>query len=408
MSGFFQNLLKDGVKQIKSGARDAGAAFFGNDYLRDYTHAAKTFRTNAYQYAPKYKFLFHVYFDINQNNYSINLPNDSNFGLAVKTIKLPSYQFDTHIMNQYNRKRIVQTKVKYDPIDITFHDDNGNLINSLYYNYFTYYYKDSTQPALLTAGRNTGTVNDVPSNKSVAIYNAKNTYAPSDSQAIQNNMDWGYIGETALSSNSPMQNSSGISKQPFFNNITIFGFNQHNFIAYCLINPVITRFSHDTYDYSQGNGVMENQMTVDYETVKYFDGAIDGRKPDDIVKGFGSSTNYDKTLSPIARPGSNATILGQGGLVEAADGFIQDLTNKNFLGAIQKAGTARNTFKNTNLTQVVRSEINTVLTNSTQQALPSAVRGRTYFPGFSTSPGPNAQAGQEQNGRTSPPSVNQP
>ena len=54
MAGFFQKL-----------ATDAAAGFFGNEYLRDYTHAAKTFIPNAYQYAPKFKFLFHVYFEIN-------------------------------------------------------------------------------------------------------------------------------------------------------------------------------------------------------------------------------------------------------------------------------------------------------------------------------------------------------
>ena len=37
------------------------AGFFSNDYLRDYTHAAKTFRTNGYQYTPKFKFLFHFF-----------------------------------------------------------------------------------------------------------------------------------------------------------------------------------------------------------------------------------------------------------------------------------------------------------------------------------------------------------
>ena len=133
MAGFFQNLLTD-----------AAGGFFGNDYLRDYTHASKTFRPNAYQYAPKFKFLFHVYFEINQSAYAVGLPQGANFGLAVKTIKLPSYTFDTHTMNQYNRNRIVQTKIKYDPIDINFHDDNGNLIRNMWYNYYTYYYKDAS------------------------------------------------------------------------------------------------------------------------------------------------------------------------------------------------------------------------------------------------------------------------
>lgn len=387
MSGFFQNLLKDTAE-----------GFFGSEYLRDYTHAAKTFRGNAYQYAPKYKFLFHVYFDINQNNYAIDLPSNSNFGLAVKSVKLPSYQFDTHQMNQYNRKRIVQTKIKYDAVDITFHDDNGNLINSLWYNYYTYYYKDATQPILFSAGRNTENPTPRPANSSTSAYWQRDQYKPS----ITGSNDWGYIGETALPSSTPLLNSLGKTKEPYFRNITIFGFNQKNFIAYCLINPIITRFGHDTYDYAQGGGTMENQMSLDYETVKYFDGAISGRKPEDIVKGFGSIENYDRTLSPIAKPGSNATILGQGGLVDAAGGFVEDLQNQNLLGAIQKAGTAYNTFKNNNLRQVARSEVNTVLNNATQQATPGAVRNGVYFPGFNTTPGPNGQAGQQQNGATSP------
>jgi len=142
MSGFFQNLLKDTAE-----------GFFGNDYLRDYTHAAKTFRTNAYQYAPRLKFLFHVYFEINPAAYAVGLSTGTNFGLAVKTIKLPSYSFATHTMNQYNRKRIVQTKINYDPIDIAFHDDTGNSIRNMWYNYYTYYYKDANKPVITTSGR---------------------------------------------------------------------------------------------------------------------------------------------------------------------------------------------------------------------------------------------------------------
>ena len=47
---------------------------FGQDFLKgfgpgeglaDYAHAAKTFLTNGYEFAPRSKFLFHVYFTIN-------------------------------------------------------------------------------------------------------------------------------------------------------------------------------------------------------------------------------------------------------------------------------------------------------------------------------------------------------
>ena len=374
MAGFFQNL-----------ATDAAAGFFANDYLRDYTHAAKTFIPNAYQYAPKFKFLFHVYFEINPTVYSLgasaDLNLDANFGLAVKTVKIPSYSFDTHIMNQYNRKRIVQTKIKYDPIDIVFHDDNGGaasgptgggIIRNLWYNYYTYYYKDATKP-----------VNS-------SNYNTRNIYAKS----ITGNTDWGYIGETGNTVNGYTETSTGQTKIPFFKNITIYGFNQRNYVAYTLINPMITRFAHDTYDYSQGNGTMENSMSIDYETVKYFKGAMNGKNPSNKVTGFGLNQHFDLTVSPIARPGSQATILGQGGLVDGGEGILNDLTpdaegNRNILGAIQKAGVTYNTLKNMNLKQTAKAEITKGITNAIMNPLNNTGRNKIFnILSFGSTPNP--------------------
>jgi len=388
MAGFFQNLLKD-----------TAAGFFGNEYLRDYTHAAKTFRPNAYQYAPKLKFLFHVYFEINPAVYAVGLSTGTNFGLTVKTIKLPSYSFDTHTMNQYNRKRIVQTKIKYDPIDIAFHDDNGNSIRNMWYNYYTYYYKDANKPVVATSGRQTLVNQALQSNIGSPDYNSRNLYKPS----ITGDEDWGYIGDTSNPSQTLLNSSIGNSKIPFFKNIQVYGFNQHNFVLYTLINPIITRFSHDTYDYSAGNGTMTNTMTIDYETVKYAEGAIDGKNPSNTVPGFGADANYDRTLSPIARLGSNQTILGQGGLVDSAGGVIQDLANGNILGAARTAGTAYNTFKNANLKQVAKSDINGILNQATQQALPGSVRGTTYYPGYGVTPAGKASAGAPTIGALSAP-----
>lgn len=362
MSGFFQNLLTD-----------AAGGFFGSDYLRDYTHASKTFRPNAYQYAPKFKFLFHVYFEINPSAYAVGLPQGVNFGLAVKSVKLPSYSFDTHQLNQYNRKRIVQTKIKYDPIDINFHDDNGGAsgsttaggaIRNMWYNYYTYYYKDASKPVVAISGRQALTNGTSPNNSN---YNKRNIY----SQSITGDTDWGYIGETGNTVNGYTEAGTGQTKIPFFKNITVFGFNQHNYVAYTLVNPIITRFAHDTYNYAEGNGTMENTMTVDYETVKYFQGAIDGKQPENIVAGFGNNGNYDRVPSPITRPGSQSSILGQGGLVDGVGGVIDDLNPESFnpLGAIQKAGATYNTLKNMNLKQAIKSEVTTGITNAIMNPL---------------------------------------
>ena len=417
MAGFFQNLLTD-----------AAGGFFGNDYLRDYTHASKTFRPNAYQYAPKFKFLFHVYFEINQSAYAVGLPQGANFGLAVKTVKLPSYTFDTHTMNQYNRKRIVQTKIKYDPIDINFHDDNGNLIRNMWYNYYTYYYKDASIPVVSVSGRQAQqTGNGSTNSPNNTNYNARNIY----SQSITGNTDWGYIGEASNSPATDIQAGNGQTKIPFFKNITVYGFNSHNYVAYTLINPIITRFAHDTYDYAQGNGTMENTMTLDYETVKYFQGSIDGKAPSDIVAGFGEPGNYDRQASPITRPGSQSSILGQGGIIDGifgneqrdpitgdilkgpdgknlynSTGFIQDLSgeNPNYLSAIQKAGATYNTLKNINLKQAIRSEVTAGITNAIMNPLNNTGRNVLFnLPIFGNTPNQSKQA----NGRNvTPPNIN--
>jgi hypothetical protein len=373
--GFVQNLLQDAVKTVKTEGTNAVQAFFGTEYLRDYTHASKTFRTNSYQYSPKFKFLFHVYFDINKEYISAvqSFPEDSNFGLTVKNIQLPKYTFETSIMNQYNRKRVIQTKINYDPVNVSFHDDNGNLLRRLWYTYYTYYYKDATQSEPFGENRQDSHARKFDMNR-------RNIYDPD----MGGNDDWGYIGESSGDQKTPIAAGLGISKAPFFKAINIYGFNQHNFVMYRLINPMIESFSHDTYDYSQGNGVMENQMTLQYETVKYYEGAIDGRSPDAIVKGFGSDATYDRTLSPIARPGSQATILGQGGLVDAAGGILEDLESGNFRGAIQKAGASYNTFKNPQtLLNAAKSEV-TGIANDAITNRPNS-SARSYFPTFGSS-----------------------
>lgn len=336
MSGFFQDLLSGAV-----------GGFFGSDYLRDYNHASKTFRPNAYENAPKLKFLFHTYFQINPEIYNAGVDSTQNYGLLVKDIKLPSYTFDTTTLNQYNRKRVIQTKIKYDPITVSFHDDNASKATKLWEAYYRYNYRDGSKPGPVLSG------NRGQNQGGDTSYNTRNIYSPEI-----NSSDWGYIGDTFVGSD---------RKVPFFKNITVFGFYQHNFTAYTLINPIITSFQHDTYNYGEGGGIMQNTMTIDYETVVYNYGAIDGNNPDNIVTGFGREENYDRRRSPIALPNSNAKILGPGGLVDSVGGTLEALGSENILGAIKTAGSAYYTFKDRDLKQTAKQEllngVNSALTN---------------------------------------------
>jgi hypothetical protein len=360
--------------------------FFGTDTLRDYTHASKVFRSNGYELKPRFKFLFHVAFSINTAEIpslrgALGLTDESNLSLVVKTVDLPKYTIQTETLNQYNRKRVVQTKINYEPVNITFHDDGGDLVRNMWYNYYSYYYKDPTQQ--YGNANNTNGSLGASANRTTGFgYNSRDIY---NNDRLVN--DWGYIGESISDGV-----SSASGKPPFFKDIRIFGFDyQHKYAEYVLINPLITNWSHDQYDYAQGSGIMQNSMTIAYETVKYYQGA-----PNKQAAGFANPAHYDTRTSPISRAGSTQTILGQGGLLDAVGGISQDLQSGSVLGligAVQKAGTAYNTFQNVNLGQTLRTEVTNGAVAATKAALPSAVAqvsgssgGWTFPVGPATSP----------------------
>jgi hypothetical protein len=360
--------------------------FVGFDGLKDYSHAAKTFLTNGYELAPRQKFLFHVYFTLNVDQIPglrSAFPGNDNaqIGLMVKTAQLPSYQMSVETLNQYNRKRLAQTKIEYNPVQIEFHDDGGDLVRNMWYNYFKYYYKDPSQKydnVTNTNGQLAAVVGTGPG----FSYNNRDIYDP----YLPVN-DWGYIGESYNDGVTQVQPGG---KPAFFKDIRIYGLNQHKFAEYILINPMITDWQHDTYDYSQGNGIMNNRMTIKYETVKYYSGAIGAVRPDTNVTGFADPSYYDTVPSALARPGSTSTVLGQGGLIDAGIGIVADLESGGvggLIGATQTAMTAYNTFKNVNLKSVVNADITQAANNIFRQALPGALQAATIGQGVNNALG---------------------
>ena len=340
MSSFGQNFLK---------------GFTATDSLRDYTHASRTFRTNAYELKPKFKFLFHVVFTLNvdeipalKNAKVFNQENIYNISLAVKTVDLPKYTIDVATMNQYNRKRLIQTKINYDPINISFHDDSGDNIRAMWYSYYSYYYKDPAQQYIAGAPVTNGTNGNSTTNPNGFGYNSRDIY---EQNRVGDVSDWGFIGESYLDGS-----SDAGGKPPFFKDIQIFGFDQHKYSQYVLVNPLITNFAHDQYSYAEGGGVMQNSMTIRYETVKYLSGALG--QPDKNVA-WPDAAHYDTMISPLARAGSTASVFGQGGLLDTGIGILTDMQSGSvagLIGAAQKAGAAYNTFKGKNLGAVVTSE----------------------------------------------------
>lgn len=352
--------------------------FFGADGLKDYSHASKTFRTNGYELSPRTKFLFHVFFNINTGQIpalqaAFGNNDIATIGMMVKSIQLPSYQMGVETLNQYNRKRLVQTKIEYNPVQIVFNDDQGDLIRNMWYNYYSYYYKDPTQKYDNTASTN-GSIGALQTLSNGFGYNSRDIY--NNSREVN---DWGYIGESY--NDTSIFTGQNSSKPPFFRDIKIYGLSQKKFASYVLINPMIADWQHDTYDYSQGAGMMTNTVSIRYETVKYYSGYISGDQPSSTVVGFADPDHYDTRRSGLARPGSTATVFGQGGLVDAGVGILEDLEAiatgrgglQNVIGAVQKAGTAYNTFKGKDIKSIANEEVKLAAKQVLTASLPGAV-----------------------------------
>jgi hypothetical protein len=309
--------------------------------LRDYTHSSKTFGVSggSYNLVPRNKFLFYVYFNLNTNIPAVaNLISggkSNTIGLMVKTAQLPSYEIAVAEMNQYNRKRLVQTKINYQPAQIVFNDDHSDLIRNMWYQYYQYYYSDPTYKYGNTPNQN-GVLGQiqVPDVFGGASYTANDTYSPS--RGIQH---WGLSGQgysnpTLQSLSTSLLTGPASGVEPFFNDITIYGMAQKSYAQYTMINPLITSWTHDTYDYNQGNGLVTHIMTIKYEAVKYYSGDIGGAQPSDPVTGFADPSHYDTTTSPIATPGSTGVPNPAGSKQDLQALATGQNTLQNVIGAV--------------------------------------------------------------------------
>ena len=161
----------------------------------------------------------------------------------------------------------------------------------------------------------------------------------------------------------------------------------------------------DTYSYSEGNGTMEMSMDVNYETVVYNEGAMDGNSPGNIVTGFGDNATYDRTLSPIARLGSNSNVMGKGGLIEAAGGFVKLLEEGRLLDAAGEAIRFYNNAKNGQLQKNIILEAQGAITAAIRGAANPLNNNPFNFPTKASSPSVINANGVSNPGRAVPPNV---
>ena len=226
-------------------------------------------------------------FDINpwaHNATAFTAKHSQEVALLCKTVELPKFNFEMVTKNQYNRKKLLYKSMNYEPVNITMHDDNSGIVNSLWAIYYAAYIQDRKLPA--------------------------NAYE---------DLHYRYAGTSFDNYRYGLDNDK---RGDFFKSISIYTMSRSRFNGYTLINPRIQSWNHGNVDYADG-GVMESAMTIQYESVEYSTGSVSNNSP----KGF-ATLHYDVTPSPLSvQGGGTSALFGGGGVLAGVESIFGDVAN---------------------------------------------------------------------------------
>jgi hypothetical protein len=229
--------------------------------------------------------------------------------MLVKACDLPKFNMGVEEKIQYNKKMYITTRVAYEAVNITFHDDHADTINAFWKKYYEYNVADP-----------------VSMNSDEQISLTKDDYYDNFKTRTTNKFGL----------DTPKQ-----SKKPYLKNIEIFLLHKQRFTSMTLVNPVIGSFNHDNLDAADGVGVLQNTMQVMYETVIYKSGIISKN----TVPGF-ATVHYDHEPSPLTVLGGGTnSIFGPGGIIDGVGSVMKNIQGGNILGAILGASNTYNNAK---------------------------------------------------------------
>jgi hypothetical protein len=274
-----------------------GAGFF---YEKSSRHATYNFNQESQAlYRNQPRFPFEYYININLNNVGttrsyiqqfFNNPGYAQIMPLVKSVEMPSMKIETSALNQYNRKRISQTKIAYDPLKFVFHDVADGKTLKFWEMYYRYYFGDGSEPgknmSKETQQRNQPysfeqfVGNIIPRiNPNIANLgtSVKNLFQSPQQQGI--NSSTNDVGDKSalqnIVSNTLDNHKFGFNLEQVGNirnliqSIDIYQVHGGRFNQVTLVNPRIASFQHDTLNYAVGDKTLELTMVFEYEYAYY-------------------------------------------------------------------------------------------------------------------------------------------
>ena len=219
-------------------------------YWRDFRNA---YHYNPSQDPPRQQFGGYVSFVLDRDLFGQPFFDEVNndelrvrMSSLVRTADLPQVDFQTQTLNEYNKKKIVNTGIQYQPVTIRVVDTASNSWLQMIMKYFAYHYMN-------------------PRNKQNGFRDV-------------NSINYGQGGTDFIASQygagGPFDSNRygyNVNANPnFFERIDYVLYHAQKGVQYSLINPVMTGFTHNPIDYSS-NELMEFTMTFQYESFTIFD-----------------------------------------------------------------------------------------------------------------------------------------
>ena len=197
--------------------------------------------------------------------------------LVPQSVQLPQTTVDNTLMNQYNRKRVVQTGIQFSPVTVTFYDTRDNPITLLIMQYLNYYFNNfrvshngKNKDLSNTGGKGSKLVSDVTLTedtyaKVTAAADAFGYHLPNfDKLSRDKEAGIGFEGQNKYFFRRIFINKEHGSSSSYVRK------NTPKRISHILYHPVITDISSSDLNYSD-NGVITYSLTFAYENWSVYD-----------------------------------------------------------------------------------------------------------------------------------------
>ena len=246
-----------------------GGIFDQNVHLRDSRHAAEAYGYNKADLSngtPRFKFQYFVRINFNRDldNYVRAFLDEANQEMLVTSLKqvtMPSMQMDTEVLNQYNKKRISQTRIDYTPITMTMHDTVDGKTLRFWEMYYEYYFKDGV------AYEKLGDIG--PGEQRGFFETLFKGPAGTEAPRLNNKEYTNDIIKDRFNDNYGYNLARVGNSKYLIDNIEIFQVHGGRYSRTIIKNPRISSFQHDTLDYEDASGLMELRFEFVYEGVVY-------------------------------------------------------------------------------------------------------------------------------------------